>query len=152
MLNTLQYYYSLILIISLSIFWKCIYLAARISKHLFLHFSYTILYTLTTPLHITHHYSLILILSLSISRKYVYLTALISKYLNTSPYSSLTKSLFLESNLYNFSSSYNLIFLLSLTSISLILPYIIQITNTTSHKHLYLLPLIHFSRDIKHSY
>ena len=79
------------------------------------------------------HYSLILILSLSISRKYIYLTALISKYLNTSPYSSLTKSFLLKSNLYNFSSGYNLTFLLFLTSISLILLYIIYITNT-SHK------------------
>ena len=78
-----------------------------------------------------HHYSLILILSLSTSRKYVYLTAPISKYLNTSPYSSLTKSLLLESNLYNFSSNYNLIFLLSLTTIFIILLYIIH---TTSHK------------------
>ena len=78
-----------------------------------------------------HHYSLILILSLSISRKYVYLTTPISKYLNLSPYSSLTKSLLLESNLYNFSSSYNLIFLLFLTTIFIILPYIIHIT---SHK------------------
>ena len=65
---------------------------------------------------------------------YINLTAPISKYLNTSPYSSLTKSFLLKSNLYNFSSSYNLIFLLFLTSISLILPYIIHITNTTSHK------------------
>ena len=99
-----------------------------------------------------HHYSLILILSLSTFRKYVYLTAPISKYLNTSPYSSLTKSLLLESNLYNFSSSYNPIFLLSLTSISLILPYIIHITNTTSHKTSISLPSPHFSRDTKHSY
>ena len=67
-------------------------------------------------------------------RKYIYLIAPISKYLNTSPYSSLTKSFLLESNLYNFSSSYNLIFLVSLTSIPLILPYVIHITNTTSHK------------------
>ena len=37
---------------------------------------------------------------------------------NYIPYSSLTKSFLLESNLYNFSSSYNLIFLLSLTTIS----------------------------------
>ena len=73
-----------------------------------------------------HHYFLI--------SKYVYLTALISKYLNTFPYSFLTKSFLLESNLYNFSSGYNLIFLLSLTSLFLILPYIIYITNTTSHK------------------
>ena len=65
---------------------------------------------------------------------YTYLTALISKYLNTSPYSSLTKSFLLENNLYNFSSNYNLIFLPSLASISLILPYIIHITNTISHK------------------
>ena len=64
---------------------------------------------------------------------YTYLTAPISKYLNTSPYPSLTKSFLLESNLYNFSSSYNLIFLLSLTFISLILPHIIHIMNTTSH-------------------
>ena len=78
-----------------------------------------------------YHYSLILILSLFISRKYVYLTASISKYLNTSLYSYLTKSLILESNLYNFSSSYNLIFLLSLTTIFIILLYIIH---TTSHK------------------
>ena len=78
-----------------------------------------------------HHYSLVLILLLSISRKFVYLTAPISKYLNTSPYSSLTKSLLLESNLYNFLSSYNLIFLLSLTTVFIILPYIIH---TTSHK------------------
>ena len=64
---------------------------------------------------------------------YTYLTAPISKYLNTSPYPSLTKSFLLESNFYNFSSSYNLIFLLSLTVISLILPYIIHVMNTTSH-------------------
>ena len=57
LLNTLQYCYSPILIISLFIFWKYIYLAAHISKHLFLHFCYTISYTLTTPLHITHHNS-----------------------------------------------------------------------------------------------
>ena len=57
LLNTLQHYYSLILILSFSIFRKYIYLAAHISKHLFLHFSYTILYTFTTPLHITHHNS-----------------------------------------------------------------------------------------------
>ena len=78
-----------------------------------------------------HYYSLVLILLLSISRKFVYLTAPISKYLNTSPYSSLTKSLLLESNLYKFSNSYNLIFLLSLTTLFIILPYIIH---TTSHK------------------
>ena len=99
-----------------------------------------------------HHYSLILILSLYISRKYDYLTTSISKYLNISPYSSLSKSLLLESNLCNFSSGYNLIFLLSLTSISLILPYIIHITNTTSHKTFISLPSLHFSRDIKHLY
>ena len=81
-----------------------------------------------------HYYSLILILSLSIFRKCTYLTTSISEYLNTSPYHSLTKSFLLKSNLYNFSSGYNLIFLLSLTSISLILSYIIHITNTTSHK------------------
>ena len=57
MLNALQYYYFLILIISLSIFWKYIYLATYISKYLFLHFSYTISYTLTIPLHITYHNS-----------------------------------------------------------------------------------------------
>ena len=93
------------------------------------------------------HYSLILILSLSISRKYIYLTALISKYLNTSPYSSLTKSFLLKSNLYNFSSGYNLTFLLFLTSIPLTLPQKLHPT-----KHPYLLPSPHFSRDIKHSY
>ena len=139
LLNTLQYYYSLILIISLSIFWKYIYLATHISKLLFLHFSYTISYTLTTPLHITRHNSSKLhsyTLSLSISRRYVHLIAPISKYLNTSLYSSLTKSFLLESNLYNFSNynfsnSYNLIFLLSLTTLFIILPYIIH---TTSHK------------------
>ena len=81
-----------------------------------------------------HHYSLILILSLSISRKCTYLTAPTSKYLNTSPCSSLTKSFLLESNLYNFSSSYNLIFFLSLTFTSLTLPYIVHITNITSYK------------------
>ena len=43
-------------------------------------------------------------------RKYIYLTAPISKYLNTSPYSSLTKSFLLKSKLYNFPSGYNLIF------------------------------------------
>ena len=80
-----------------------------------------------------YYYSLILIVSLSIFRKHIYLTAAISKYLNTSPYPSLTKSFLLESNLYNFSSSYNLIFLLSLIFISLIFPYITHITNTTSH-------------------
>ena len=78
-----------------------------------------------------HHYSLVLIHLLSISRKYDYLTTSISKYLNISPYSSLSKSLLLESNLYNFSSNYNLIFLLFLTTIFIILPYIIH---TTSHK------------------
>ena len=78
-----------------------------------------------------YHHSLILILSLSISRKYVYLTTPISKYLNASSYSTLTKSFLLESNLYNFSNSYNLIFLLSLTTIFIILPYIIH---TTSQK------------------
>ena len=57
LLNTLQHHYSLILIMSLSIFWKYIYLAAHISKYLFLHFSYIILYTFTTPLHITHYNS-----------------------------------------------------------------------------------------------
>ena len=147
MLNALQYYYFLILSISLLIFWKYIYLATYISKYLFFHFSYTISYTLTTPLHITHHNSSKLhshTLSLKfycfaahkhISKLfYTYLTAPISKYLNTSPYSSLTKSFLLKNNFYNFSSSYNLIFLLSLTSISLILPYITHITNTTSHK------------------
>ena len=66
--------------------------------------------------------------------KYVYLTAFISKYLNISSYSFLTKSFLLKSNLYNFSNGYNLIFLLSLTSIFLIPPYLIYITNTTSHK------------------
>ena len=52
-------------------------------------------------------------------------------------FTSLTKSFPLESNTthhYNFSSCYNLISLLSLTSISLILSCILQITNTTSHK------------------
>ena len=70
---------------------------------------------------------------------YTYLTAPISKYLNTSPYSSLTKSFLLESNLYNFSSSYNLIFSLSLTSIFLILhiSYILQILYPTKHLCLY---------------
>ena len=128
LLNTLQYYYSLILIISLSIFWKYIYLAAHISKHLFLHFSYTISYTLTTPLHITHHHS-----SKLHSHTLSLWDSTILLPINTSSYSSLTKSFLLESNLYNFSSGYNLIFLLSLTSISLILPYIIHIMNTTSH-------------------
>ena len=52
-----QYFKKIILYLSLSIFWKYIYLTAYISKHLFLHFSYTISYTLTTPLHITHHNS-----------------------------------------------------------------------------------------------
>ena len=99
-----------------------------------------------------HHYSLILILSFSISRKYIYLTAPISKYLNTSPYSSLTKFLLLESNLYNFSNSYNLIFSLSLTTISLILPYITHITNTISNKTSMSLPSPHFLRDAKHPY
>ena len=98
-----------------------------------------------------HYYSLILILSLSIFRKYTYLTTSISEYLNTSPYHSLTKSFLLKSNLYNFSSGYNFIFFLSLTSISLILPHIIHITNITSTKYLYLLLSPHFSRDIKHS-
>ena len=41
---------------------------------------------------------------------YTYLIAPISKYLSTSPCSSLTKSFLLESNLYNFSSDYNLTF------------------------------------------
>ena len=111
---------------SLSIFWKYIYLAAHISKHLFLHFSYIISFTLITPLHITHHNSSKLhshILSLWNS------TVLLP--INTSLYPFLTKSFLLESNFYNFSSSYNLIFLLSLTTIFIILPYIIH---TTSHK------------------
>ena len=60
---------------------------------------------------------------------YTYLIAPIFKYLNTSPCYSLTKSFLLGSNLYNFSSNYNIIFLLSLISISFILPYIIHITN-----------------------
>ena len=98
-----------------------------------------------------HYYSLILILSFSIFRKYTYLTTSIFEYLNTSPYHSLTKSFLSKINLYNFSSGYNLIFLLSLTSISLILPHIIHITNITSTKYLYLLLSPHFSRDIKHS-
>ena len=145
LLNALQYYYSFMLIVSLSIFWKYIYLAAHISKHLFLHFSYIISYTLTTALHITHHnssklHSLTLKLCYFAVHKhisilfYTNLTAPISKYLNTSSYPSLTKYFFLESNLYNFSSGYNLILLLSLTSISLILSYIIHIMNITSHK------------------
>ena len=99
-----------------------------------------------------HYYSLILILSLSIFRKCTYLTTSISEYLNTSPYSSLTKSFLLKSNLYNFSSGYNLIFLLSLTSIYLSyfhISYILRILHLT--KHLYLLLSPHFSRDIKHS-
>ena len=115
--------------ISLFIFWKYIYLVAYISKHLFLHFSYITSYTLTTPLHITYHNSSKLhshTLSLWNS------TALLP--INTSLYSFLTKFFLLESNLYNFSSSYNLIFLLSLASISLILLYIIHITNAISHK------------------
>ena len=78
-----------------------------------------------------HHYSSHIILSLSIFRKYIYIATPISKYLNASPYSSLTKSFLLESNLYNFSNSYNLIFLLSLTTIFIVLPYIIH---TTSQK------------------
>ena len=58
------------LILSHYIFKKYIYLVAHISKHLFLHFSYTISYTLTTIFHktqytITH---LMFILSLSYSR------------------------------------------------------------------------------------
>ena len=133
--------------ISLSIFWKYIYLAAHISKHLFLHFSYTISYTLTTPLHITHHNSSKLHShTLSLWNSTVLLP------INTSLYSFLTKSFLLESNLYNFSSGYNLIFLLSLTSISLILPYITHITNTTSHNTSMSLPSPHFSRDAKYSY
>ena len=129
LLNTLQYYYSLILIISLSIFWKYIYLTTHISKHLFFHLSYTILYTLTTPLHIAHYNSSKLHShTLSLWNSTVLLP------INTSSYPSLTKYFLLDSNLYNFSSSYNPIFLLSLTSISLILPFIIHITNTTSHK------------------
>ena len=109
------------LIVSLSIFWKYIYLAAHISTHLFLHFSYIISYTLTTPLHITHHnssklHSLTLKFCCFAAHKYISilfytnLTAPISKYQNTSSYLSLTKYFLLESNLYNFSSSYNLIF------------------------------------------
>ena len=69
-----------------------------------------------------------------------------------SPHSSITKYLLLESNLYNFSNGYNPIFLLSLTTISLILSYITHITNTTSHKISMSLPSPHFSRDDKHSY
>ena len=166
MLNTLQYYYFLILIISLSIFWKYIYLATYISKYLFLHFSFTISYTLTTPLHITHHNSSKAPLLYSFTLKfycfaahkhisilfYTYFTPPISKYLNTSPYFSLTKSFLLENNLYNFFSNYNIIFLLSLITISLILSYITHITNTTSHKTSMSLPSPHFSRDAKHSY
>ena len=98
-----------------------------------------------------HNYSFIFILSLSISRKYVYLTAPISKYLNTSPYSSLTKFLILESNLYNFSSSYNLIFSLSLTTIFLILhiSYILQILHPTKHLCLYHL---HTSQEMSNTH
>ena len=99
-----------------------------------------------------YYYSLILIISLSIFWKYTYLTTPISKYLNTSPYFSLTKSFLLENNLYNFFSNYNIIFLLSLITISLILSYITHITNTTSHKTSMSLPSPHFSRDAKHSY
>ena len=65
---------------------------------------------------------------------------------------ALTKSLLLESNLYNFSSSYNPIFLLSLTSISLILPYIIHITNTTSHKSIYIFYHLHTSQEIPNTH
>ena len=83
---------------------------------------------------------------------YTYPTTPISIYLNTSSYLSLTKSFLLESNLYDFSNGYNPIFLLSLTSISLILPYIIHITNITSHKTFISLPSPHFSRDTKHPY
>ena len=72
--------------------------------------------------------------------------------INTSSYSSLTKSFLQESNLYNFSSSYNLIILLSLTSISLIFSYITHITNTISHKTSISLPSPHFSKYAKHSY
>ena len=118
-----------IFIISLSIFWKYIYPAAHISKHLFLHFSYTISYTLTISLHITHHNSFKLHShTLSLWNSTILLP------INTSLYSSLTKIFLLESYLYNFSSNYNLIFLPFLISISLILPYIIHITNITSHK------------------
>ena len=83
---------------------------------------------------------------------YTYLTTSISKYLNTSPYSSITKYFLQESNLYNFSRCYNLIFLLSLTSISFIFPYITHIINTISHKTSMSLPSPHFSKDVKHSY
>ena len=164
LLNTLQYYYSLMLIVSLSIFWKYIYLAAHISKHLFLHFSYIISYTLITPLHITHHnspkfHSLTLKLCCFIAHKhililfYTNLTASISKYLNTSSYLSLTKYFLLESNPYNFFSGYNLIFFtifnlhFSYTSI-----YHTYFKYYYPQKHLYVLPSPHFSRDIKHLY
>ena len=99
-----------------------------------------------------YYYSLILIISLSIFWKYTYLITPISKYLNTSPYFSLTKSFLLESNLNNFSSGYNPIFLLSLTSISLILPYIIHITNTTSHKKIYIFYHLHTSQEIPNTH
>ena len=72
--------------------------------------------------------------------------------INTSSYSSLTKSFLLESNLYNFSSSYNLTFLLFFNLHISHTSYIIHITNTISHKTSMSLPSSHFSKDAKHSY
>ena len=72
--------------------------------------------------------------------------------INTSSYSSLTKSFLLESNLYNFSSSYNLTFLLSFNLHISHTSYIIHITNIISHKTSMSLPSPHFSKDTKHSY
>ena len=148
MLNTLQYYYSLLLIISLFIFWKthiscCPYLFTSLSSfllHNLIHTYYTITYNTPQLFQTPLSFSLTLKFYCFAAQKhisilfYTYPTASISKYLNTSPYSSLTKSFLLENNLYNFFSDYNLIVLLSLISISLILPYIIHITNTIFHK------------------
>ena len=72
--------------------------------------------------------------------------------INTSSYSSLTKSFLLESNLYNFSSSYNLTFLLSFNLHISHTSYIIHITNIISHKISMSLPSPHFSKNAKHSY
>ena len=76
------------LILSHYIFKKYIYLVAHISKHLFLHFSYTISYTLTTIFHTTQYTitHLMFILSLSILKKYIYLAAHISKHLFFHPH------------------------------------------------------------------
>ena len=72
--------------------------------------------------------------------------------INTSSYSSLTKSFLMESNLYNFSSSYNLTFLLSFNLHIFHTSYIIHIINIISHKIFISLPSPLFSKNAKYSY